>query len=265
MKRYSFIGAGNMAYAIVCGMGESADITVYDKISSQYGKFAETVKRAKSLDDAVENADVIVFAIKPQNFKDVLKEIRESKIQLDGKLFITIAAGITIASICNGLGGEVPVIRAMPNTPLLIGKGVTAISGNALVSLDDFDEVSRLFSAIGTVLKLDESQMNTVICATSSAPAYVYHFIDCIVKEAVEQGLPREKMLCAVCEMVKGSADMIMNTDKSPEELIRMVTSPNGTTERAMNVIYENKLCDIVSEAMRACTKRAEELSKELE
>ena len=264
MKRYSFIGAGNMAYAIVCGMGDAL-VTVFDKITSQYEKFPSSVIRAQSVEEAVDNADYIILSVKPQNFKELLAQIKQSGVELDGKVFISIAAGVKISSICNALGKEVPVIRTMPNTPLLIGKGVTALSRNASVSDEAFDEIRDMFSSIGTVLTLEEEKMNEIICATSSAPAYVYHFIDCMVKEAVEQGLDEKDMLCAVCEMVKGSAEMVLRSDKTPEELVKMVTSPNGTTERAMAVFKENQFDKIISDAMKACTKRAIELSAELD
>ena len=107
--------------------------------------------------------------------------------------------------------------------------------------------------------------MNAVIAATSSAPAYIYYIIDCIVKEAMSQGVDTPALTEAVCEMIKGSADMVLNTDKSPSELIKMVTSPSGTTERAMNVFYENGLNKMISDAMKACTARATELSDELD
>ena len=107
--------------------------------------------------------------------------------------------------------------------------------------------------------------MNSVISATSSAPAYIYFFIDCIYKEAVKQGLENPQMLKAICEMVKGSADMVLSSGKTPEELIKMVTSPNGTTEKAMQVLYGDGVDRSISKAMEACTKRAEELSGELD
>jgi len=263
MERFSFIGAGNMAYAIIGGMGK-ADITVYDKNTEQYKKFSEDIKTAPSPEKAVESADFIVLAVKPQNFKEVLSEIRESGVSLEGKTFISIAAGVSTASVCEGLGREVPVIRTMPNTPLLIGKGVTALSRNSYVSDVDFKKIFDMFSSIGEAFELPESKMNAVIAATSSAPAYIYYIIDCIAKEAVAEGIDSPEILKMVCAMVKGSADMIISSGKTPSELIRMVTSPNGTTERAMKVLYEQGLDKTISEAMKACTERAEELSKEL-
>ena len=254
-----------MAYAIIGGMGGSADITVYDKLTSQYEKFGDTVKIAASVADAVSVADYIVLAVKPQNFKEVLTEIRENTAFLEGKVFVSIAAGVKISSICASLGKEVPVIRTMPNTPLLIGKGVTSLSRNRVVSDEAFEEVTEVFGRLGKVVMLSEDKMNAVIAATSSAPAYIYYLIDCMVSEAVEQGLDGKEMLSAVCEMVKGSADMVLSSDKTPSELVKMVTSPNGTTERAMRVFYDRGLKDTVAEAMRACTARAEALSDELD
>lgn len=264
MDRYSFIGAGNMAYAIIGGMGK-ADITVYDKNTEQYKKFSSDVKTAPSPEKAVECADFIVLAVKPQNFKEVLSEIKDSGVLLDGKTFISIAAGVTISSICQALGKDVPVIRTMPNTPLLIGKGVTALSRNELVSDEVFEKIYKMFASIGEAFKLSESKMNAVIAATSSAPAYIYYIIDCIAKEAINEGVDSPEILKMVCAMVKGSADMILSSDKTPQELIKMVTSPNGTTEKAMKVFSDQELDKTISEAMRACTKRAEELSKELQ
>lgn len=263
MKRYSFIGAGNMAYAIIGGM-KSGDITVYDKITTQYGKFNGSVKIAESVSEAVKSADYIVLSVKPQNFAELTGEIRESGVSLDGKTFISIAAGVSCASICKGLGKDVPVIRTMPNTPLLIGKGVTALSKNALVSDESFAEVKEMFMASGSAFELPEDKMNTVIAATSSAPAYIYYVIDCIYNEAKAEGLDGETLLKMICEMVKGSAEMVIRSDKTPAELVKMVTSPKGTTEKAMEVFYSEGLSDMISRAMRACTKRAEELSAEL-
>ena len=261
MKKLAFLGAGNMAFAIVGGL-KNADITVYDKITSQYDKFDSSVKRAVSASEAVMDADYIFLAVKPQNFPELLGELRESEVVLDGKTFVSIAAGISCESICRNLGKTVAVIRTMPNTPLLIGKGVTALSRNDAVSDEAFEEIKATFDSLGKTLILPEDKMNAVIAATSSAPAYVYHFIDAICKEARAEGVDTPELLTAVCAMVSGSAEMLMSTGKAPEELIKMVTSPKGTTERAMNVLYEEGFADTVARAMQACTERAEELSK---
>ena len=261
MKRIAFIGAGNMAYAIIGGM-KNTEVTVYDKLTAQYDKFDESIKKASSASEAVSEAEYIVLSVKPQNFPELLNELREGNIKIDNKVFISIAAGISCDSICRGLGKNVAVVRTMPNTPLLIGRGVTALSRNSLVPDKEFEEVNEIFSALGKTLILPEDKMNAVIAATSSAPAYVYKFIDAIYKEARTEGIDSPELLSAICAMVSGSAEMIIATHKTPDELIRMVTSPNGTTERAMKVLDQECFSDTVSKAMKACTERAEELSQ---
>lgn len=263
MSRFAFIGAGNMAYAIIGGMGDK-DITLYDKFPSQYEKFEGKIKIAASVYDAVRKADYIVLSVKPQNFKELTAEIKESGVSLDGKTFVSIAAGVSCRSICNGLGRDVAVIRTMPNTPLLVGQGVTALSRNEYVTDKAFSEIFEMFSSIGKAFVLPEDKMNAVIAATSSAPAYIYYIIDCICNEAKAEGIDTPELLNMVCEMVKGSAEMVIQSGKTPAELVKMVTSPNGTTERAMKVFMERDINKTISEAMKACTERAEELSAEL-
>ncbi len=264
MESFSFIGAGNMAFAIISGMG-SDGVTVYDKNPLQYEKFGSKIRIAGCAPEAVELSDYTVLAVKPQNFREVLSEIRQSGVDLGGKTFVSIAAGVKISSICKALGKDVAVIRTMPNTPLLIGKGVTAMSFNDKVTEKAKNTVKGIFEKTGMVFELPESEMNAVIAATSSAPAYIYYFIDSIYKQAKKQGLETPVLLKAVCEMVKGSAEMVLSSGKAPDELIKMVTSPNGTTERAMRVLYNGKVDETIAKAMDACTERAEELSDELD
>jgi len=250
-----------MAFAIIGGL-QNANVTVYDKITSQYSKFDKSVRIAESAAQAVELSDYIVLSVKPQNFPELLTELKESGVATEEKIFISIAAGISCESICHGLGKKVAVIRTMPNTPLMIGKGVTALSRNDLVCEESFEEVKGIFATLGKIIVLPESKMNAIIAATSSAPAYVYHFIDAIYKEAMAEGIDTPELLTAICAMVSGSAEMLMSTGKTPEELIKMVTSPKGTTERAMNILYSEGFADTIARAMQACTERAEELSK---
>ncbi len=270
MKTITFIGVGNMASAIIGGMlsagckGEL--ITVYDKTHEKAEAFAERgVKIAASLIDACKASELILLAIKPQNFSEVLSEIRDSNIKLTDKTFISIAAGISTEAVEKMLGTELPVVRVMPNTPLQIGKGVSALCRNKRVSDEDFSLACEIFETSGMTMVIDESQMNTVICVNGSSPAYFYHFIDAMVKSAKSQGLTLDErtVLEAVCKTVIGSAQMLLDSGKTAEELVRAVTSPKGTTERAMNVFYDENLSDTVDKAMRACTKRAEEMALE--
>ena len=269
MKTITFIGTGNMATAIISGMlsaGHNAGIiTVYDKFAEKAATFAEKgVNVASSIKDAVAASELIILAVKPQNYAEVLSEIAQSGVNTDSKTFISIAAGISTAAVSKMLGRDAAVVRCMPNTPLMVGKGVTAICKNAAASDEDFALVHSIFGSAGMTLSLDESQLNTVICANGSSPAYFYYFIDAMVRSAKSQGLECDDrtLLEAICRTVIGSAEMLMASDKTPAELIRAVTSPNGTTERAMNVFYEEMTDEIIDRAMRACTDRAEEMAK---
>lgn len=258
-----------MATAIIGGMLDSGVnaslITVYDKFADKTAAFASRgVNAAPTLCDAAAASELILLSVKPQNFAEVLGELAESGVDTQSKVFISIAAGISTDAVCKMLGRNCAVVRVMPNTPLQVGKGVSALCRNSLVSDESFALARSIFDCAGMTICLDESQMNTVICANGSSPAYFYYFIDAMVRSAKAQGLDcDEKTLTEViCRTVIGSAEMLLASGKSAAELIRAVTSPNGTTERAMNVFYEEDVDKTIDRAMRACTARAEEMSR---
>ena len=260
-KRITFIGAGNMASAIIGGLS-STDITIYDKDKSKYEKFENKgIGTSASIKDAVREGDIIFLCVKPQNFDEILPELAACQ-DIQNKVIVSIAAGITIARITDAVGKTVPCVRTMPNTPLMIGKGVTAISYNEHVKESDLRYICRMFSAIGEVFTTEEDQINAITAATSSSPAYVYLFVKSIMDSAVKLGFTNDRMLEIICAMVKGSCDMMLQSGKTPDELIRMVTSPNGTTERAMKVFENEGFSEIIFRAMKDCTERAAELSE---
>ncbi len=260
-KKFAFLGVGNMASAIINGIREK-NVCLYDKLPDKVQPFLSCgYTAASSAAEAVVYADYIVLSVKPQNIPELFAEIKDAGIDTAGKIFISIVAGLAIPTITAALG-PVGVVRTMPNTPLMIGRGVTALTRNEAVPDADFESVCAMFRTVGDIIVLPEEKMNAVISTTSSAPAYVYLFIDAIRESAVRQGLDDKRMLDLICQMVIGSAEMIRQSGKTPAELIRMVTSPNGTTERAMKVFEESDLRGIVDRAMIACTKRAEELSQ---
>ncbi|MBR6514192.1 MAG: pyrroline-5-carboxylate reductase [Clostridia bacterium] len=259
-KTLSFIGCGNMAGAIIDG-AVSYDICLYDTDIQKYERFASKgYTPSGSIAEAVESADYIFLCVKPQVAPAVLPEI--AKCSLEGKLIISIMAGITLDTLSAALGEGTAIIRTMPNTPLMLGKGVTALCRNSNVNDKKFSDICRLFSEMGEVMVVTEDKITAVTCASGSAPAYVYLFIKAIADEARAMGLDQKNMDQIIARMVIGSCHMVLESGKSPEELIRMVCSPNGTTERAMAVFEEEGFCDIVSKAMQACGKRAEELAK---
>ena len=263
MKKILFIGAGNMANAIASGISKSKivndkDIILFDKNVEQYSKFNSEFSYAKDLNSGILLADYIFISVKPQNIKEVLSEIN---VDIKNKVFISICAGITMSSIENVLT-DVCLVRAMPNTPLLIGQGVTALCKNKRTSNDDFEFVKTIFSSCGIITEIDEKDINALTAITSSSPAYIYLFIKSMLDGAKSLDFNYENTLELICKTFIGSANMVLASDKSLDEQIRMVKSPNGTTEKALNVLEGNDIQKTISDAMEACTKRAIELSE---
>ena len=265
--RLTSIGAGNMATAILqsvirTGRVKADDITIYDINTDKYAAFEKLgVHCAASVQDACSASEMILLAVKPQDYETVLTGIRDT-VAGTKKVFISIAAAISTSYICTTLSGDFPVVRVMPNTPLLIGCGATAISRNAFVDDRLYTKICGLFAASGSVVSLPEEQMNAVISVNSSSPAYVYLFAKAMIDNAVEQGIDRNVAKDLVFQTLKGSTEMLIHSDHDPDELIRMVTSPKGTTEAALKSFDSDHFCDIVSNAMNACTARAIEISR---
>ena len=264
MRKIAFIGVGNMANAIIGGLLRSgavdcAHLILSDKIPD---KCADYVKNgaafASSPTEAAAGADCIVLSVKPQNFPEILPELSEVAGIAD-KLIITIAAGISSDTVRKALRGAATV-RVLPNTPMLVGQGVSVICRAEDVSAEDFAFVTSIFEASGSVQIIDESEMNRIISVTSSSPAYVFAFIDAIYQGALAQGLEAEGLLGAICDVVIGSAALLKAGDLTPEEQIKRVTSKGGTTEQAMNVLRRRDMTAMVVDAMKACTARAEEM-----
>lgn len=265
--RIGFIGGGTMAGAIIGGIvgkktypGER--ISVFDI----HGEKREALRRsmgirtAASAPELVGDCDIVFLAVKPQSFPAMLEEIRPA---VGGdKTLVSIAAGISTASIAKALSCGCPVIRAMPNTPLTIGRGATAICRTPNVPDEVFGLVCRLFSSCGTVTELEESRMNAVISVSGSSPAYIYLFAKAVLESAERQGIGPETALPLICQTLEGSAGML-RTGKAPDELIRAVSSRGGTTVAALDVLRRNRFEESIGEAMAACTARAEELGKE--
>ncbi len=264
-KKIGFIGAGNMATAIVKGLLKSgklvSEIYVYDCNVRQLKKMADMgVNIMYISEELVEKCDIIVLAVKPQNYDEVLEEIKPSVT--DKKVFVTIAAGISIEYVRKGLGAECPMVRVMPNTPLLLGKGATAMCRSDNISDEDFEEVYDMFANAGEVAVIPEEQMNAVIAVNGSSPAYVYLFAKAMIDYAVSVGIDKDVALNLVSKTFEGSAAMLRSSGNTPDELIEKVCSKGGTTIEAVKVLNDNNVSQIIADAMAACTKRAEELGK---
>ncbi len=266
MRTLAFVGVGNMAGAIIKGMIQSGvcdyrHLVLSDKFPEKCASYVEQGARFyRSVADAADAADCIVLSVKPQNFPEILPVLSEV-VGIEQKLVVTIAAGISSETVRSALHGA-PVVRVLPNTPMLIGQGVSVVCRAPDVSVEDFHFVTTVFEASGCVHVIEECEMNRIISVTSSSPAYVFAFIDAILKGAEAQGLSDPALLSCICDMVIGSAALLKAGGLTPAEQISMVTSKGGTTEQAMRVLNERDLAGMVRDAMMACTARAEELGK---
>ena len=267
--KISFIGAGNMASAIIksvvnSGRMNASDIYVFDKFSEKVSNLSSEcgINACASLSDACNSSDVILLAVKPQDYPGLLSDIKSAAEDIGKKTFISIAAAISCEYICTQLGLGCPVVRVMPNTPLLIGEGATAISRNSYVSDKLYSKICTLFAASGCVCSLDEDMMNKVISVNSSSPVYVYLLAKAMIDKAQEYGISEKNARELVLQTVRGSVDMMLKSGKTPDELISMVASPGGTTLAAINSFENNNYIGTVHQAMDACTARADELSK---
>ena len=265
-----------MASAVIGGMMSEgfkmSDVILFDRHIEKMKPFADNgAVVAPSIEEAASMADCIMICVKPQGFAEVLPQLASVKDSAK-KLYISIAAGVTMRSVSESLGGA-PVVRALPNTPILVGKGVTAICRANNVTDEDFDFSCNLFAPSGTILTIDESQMNRIICVTSSSPAYMFLIIKAMLDGAAAQGLLKsdehpdgldEKTLInCICDTMIGSAYLMKEGVKTPDEQIKTVASKGGTTERAIAELLEYKLPEAFSSAMKKCTDRANELGKE--
>lgn len=259
------IGVGNMAKAVISGI-QNSDIDIvkfrlYDKNNEQYGSLVQgRVKYdiCNSATDAVEGADCVLLSVKPQNYPELLEELASVK-ECSSKLYITIAAGISAKSVSDSLK-KARTVRVLPNIPMVIGKGVSVICRNSAVKNDDFAFVCSLFKSAGSTVVIDEDEMNRIIGVTSSSPAYVFKFIDCIYKGAIAQGIDGDGLIDAICDVFIGSALLLKTASATPEQLIERVASKGGTTERALNELENANVESAIISAMIACTKRADEL-----
>ena len=265
--KFAFIGAGALTTAMVeCltvyyGGSDNVEFYLYDKFPEQYRKFfGKKFIAAESCAEAVNACDYIVLSVKPQNLAEVLEEIKATA-QTYKKTFVLPAAGVEMSTVTNVLG-DVAVIRIMPNMPLRIGYGVTALCRNQFVGESQYYSVCAIFAACGHAFELPESGMNAVIAATSSAPAYVYLFIKAMVDGAESLGLDPRTMLEPVCRTVIGAAQMLIHSKKDPAELVSMVATKGGTTEQAVSVLETRDFHNAIIDAMAACTRRAEELAE---
>lgn len=207
---------------------------------------------------AADEAETILLAVKPQTLATALKPLGSAP---NNRLFLSIVAGCPISRLTE-LTGSKRIIRIMPNTPMLIARGAAAFSAAADTTASDIDLARKILESVGIAFKVDEAYMNAVTALSGSGPAYVFEFIQALANGGVSEGLPHETALQLAAQTVLGAAEMVLKTKTHPMILKDQVTSPGGTTARALEVLYRQGFSATVIDAMHACAKRSEELGK---
>lgn len=262
-----FIGAGNMASSLAGGLlakGTNAKQIWMSDPSDAAKKAAKEslrVKVADSNEDLVNQCDVIVLAVKPQAMKTVTEPLAELA-QKKNTLFISIAAGITIASMEEWLG-EIPIVRCMPNTPALVQTGATGLFANDRVSDEQKELAKSILSSVGMALWVNsEGTLDTVTAVSGSGPAYFFLVMEAMIEAGKELGLTEDEATQLTLQTALGSAQMAITSDDSAATLRKKVTSPGGTTEQALLTFEEGDLRGLFKSALTAAKVRSEELAK---
>ncbi|KAI4452001.1 Pyrroline-5-carboxylate reductase [Eubacterium plexicaudatum ASF492] len=263
--KIGFIGCGNMGTAMLNGILQSGLVTAQDLTAS--AKSEETrmkiknelnIRPADSNQEVVKCSDIVFLAVKPQYYETVIAEIKD--IVKQEQIFVSVAPGKTLAWLEERFARPVKLVRTMPNTPAMVGEGMTAYCTGARVTADEKEQIAQICRCFGRVEETDEGMMDAVPAVSGSAPAYVFMFIEAMADAAVADGIPRAKAYTFAAQAVLGSAKMVLETGMHPGALKDMVCSPGGTTIEAVRTLEKTGMRSSVMEAMRACTKKARQL-----
>ncbi|MEM1440699.1 MAG: pyrroline-5-carboxylate reductase [Verrucomicrobiota bacterium] len=259
------IGCGKMGRALVegilkAGIVSPAETTVFDTYAPAAEAMAQDlgVVLAHSNSEVVTQSDTILLCVKPQGFLEMLEEIGDN----EGKLLISIAAGVQIGSIESATKGRHRIVRVMPNTPSLIGKGAAGFALGSSATEDDANLTRSLLGAVGYVCEVTEEQLDAVTALSGSGPAYVFLLIEALVAGGIEQGLTADVAGDLAAHTVAGAAELLLSSEESPTTLRENVTSPNGTTFAALESFRGDQFEEIVRRAVRAAADRSRELGR---
>lgn len=265
MGAVGFIGAGNMAEAIIGGilkkgLYKPSEILIYDirtervkEMSAEYG-----VGISDTLEGLVRNSAAVLVAVKPDKVAAVLGQVKDL---LKAKLVISIAAGIPISAVQAVIGEDAKVVRVMPNTPALVLEGASAIAASQSCGEDELRTATEIFSAVGRCRQVNEGMMNAVTALSGSGPAFCFLFIEALADGGVRAGLPRDLALELAAATVRGAATMVLQTGKHPGELKDMVTSPGGTTIDGVSALESGGFRSAAMNAVFAAYQKAGKLA----
>ncbi|MEJ2455516.1 MAG: pyrroline-5-carboxylate reductase [Candidatus Thiodiazotropha sp.] len=269
-SKITFIGGGNMASSLIGGLiadgFDSRRITVSDPDSDKLAQLAARFDVHTETDNnvAINQAEVVVLAVKPQALEAVARDIADTVARVK-PLVISIAAGIRESALRDWLGSEVALVRSMPNTPAMIQSGATGLHAGPGVSAEQRDMAESILRAVGLTRWVDdESQMDAVTALSGSGPAYYFLVMEAMEAAACEMGLDRETARLLTLQTALGAARMAIESSDSPATLRQKVTSPGGTTERALKILEEGKLRELFAEALKGAQTRSRELSEML-
>jgi pyrroline-5-carboxylate reductase len=265
-KRWGFIGSGKMATALARGMlrggvAEAGDIIASDPLpEARNALAAETgVEVCETNIELVEQSQIVVLAVKPQSMPQVISEIRP--VLTSGHLVISIAAGIPIAALSDGLGPGRRIVRVMPNTPALVGEGASAFALGPGVTSDDESIVKACLESVGRAVRVPEASLDAVTGLSGSGPAFVYLVIEALSDGGVRVGLPRNIATLLAAQTVLGAARMVLETGLHPGVLKDQVASPGGTTIAGLHALERGGLRGALIDAVEAATRRSAELA----
>lgn len=262
--KLGFIGSGNMCGAIVDGIVKSGfepkNITVSGVVEEQLDAFMEKYDVFTTTENSAVTADsdVLFLCVKPNVIYSVIDEIKDSASE--NTVIVSIAAGQSVECLEKAFGKKVKLVRLMPNTPALVGEGMTAMTYNENVTADEAAAVKKILDSFGKTEIVSEKLMDAVTAVSGSSPAYVFMFIEAMADAAVMGGMPRNQAYTFAAQAVLGSAKMVLETGKCPSELKDMVCSPSGTTIEAVASLERNGFRGAVIDAMKACMDKSQNI-----
>lgn len=263
--KVGFIGCGNMASAIIGGLISNTDIKAEEIIAADASQTAidktadkQHINVTTDNCHVAANSEVLFLSVKPQFYEPVIAQIKD--VLPSNQVIVTIAPGKTLKWLSERLGNNVRIVRTMPNTPALVGEGITGVCKNELVSDEEFSYIMSLLGSFGLAEAIPETLMDACVSVSGSSPAYVFMLIEAMADAAVADGMPRTQAYKFAAQAVLGSAKMVLETGKHPGELKDVVCSPAGTTIEAVRVLEEKGFRSAVMDAMKACTAKAKGL-----
>ncbi|MDR2114682.1 MAG: pyrroline-5-carboxylate reductase [Bifidobacteriaceae bacterium] len=266
MVQIGFIGAGNMASAIIegvisAGLVAPDQIGAYDPGTEQLAKFAQRtgIRALPNNTEVIVESDWVVLAVKPQVLAAVLEPLKAQLVQ-KRPLVISIAAGVTLAHLDRWISPEVPMARVMPNLNVAAKQGMAAVTGNQAATSEQVEAVAELFRTVGQAIVLEERLFPAFTAIAGSSPAWVFLLIDALARGALAAGMPKQQARAVATQAVLGSAALLQLKQEHPWELIDQVSSPGGTTQAGLNVLEDRGFSSAVVAAVAATIQRDSEL-----